>query len=48
LHLNGEMNRDTYELIGAAYNEVEAKEPWCVGATPVSEVALVSSEALYR
>jgi hypothetical protein len=47
LHPNGEMNRDTYELIGAAYSEVEEKEPWCKDATPVSEVALVSPEALY-
>lgn len=47
LHPDGEMNRDTYELIGAAYSEVEEKEPWCRNATPVSEVALVSPEALY-
>jgi hypothetical protein len=25
LHPDGEMNRDTYELIGAAYSEVEEK-----------------------
>lgn len=47
LHPDGEMNRDTYDLIGAAYREVEAKEPWCRGAKPVSEIALVSSEALH-
>ncbi|HEX8234618.1 MAG TPA: beta-galactosidase trimerization domain-containing protein [Abditibacteriaceae bacterium] len=47
LHPNGEMNRDTYELIGAAYKEVEVKETWCSGAVPVSEVALVSPEALH-
>jgi hypothetical protein len=28
------MNLDTYDLIGAAYAEVEAKEAWCVGAKP--------------
>jgi hypothetical protein len=34
LHPDGEMNRDTYELIGAAYSEVEEKESWCRNATP--------------
>ncbi len=47
LHPNGVMNRDTYDLIGAAYAEVEAKEPWCKGAVPVNDVALVSTEALF-
>jgi hypothetical protein len=47
LHPDGAMNRDTYELIGAAYSEVKEKETWCVGATPHSEVALVSPEAFY-
>jgi hypothetical protein len=46
LHPSGEMNPDTYRLIGAGYAEVEAKEPWCRGAKPVSEIALVSPEAL--
>lgn len=47
LHPSGEMNRDTYALIGAAYDEVQHKEAWCRGAKPVSEIALVSPEALY-
>jgi hypothetical protein len=47
LHPNGEMNRDTYQLIGEAYQEVEAKEAWCRNARPVSEIALVSPEALH-
>ena len=46
LHPNGFMNPDTYDLIGPAYKEVAEKEAWCVGATPVSEIALVSPEAL--
>lgn len=45
LHPNGEMNADTYNLIGEAYAEVEAKEAWAKGAKPVSEIALVSPEA---
>lgn len=44
LHPNGEMNRDTYELIGAAYAEVERKEPWCDQVKPVARIALVSCE----
>ena len=47
LHPSGEMNKDTYELIGAAYSEVESKEPWCKDAYPLSEIALISSEALH-
>jgi hypothetical protein len=47
LHPAGLMNRATYELIGAAYSEVEAKEPWCRVAQPLSEIALISPEALY-
>ncbi len=47
LHPNGAMNEDTYDLIGAAYAEVEAKEPWCSGARPLSDIALVSPEAMH-
>ena len=46
LHPSGAMNRSTYELIGAAYSEVAAKEEWIQGAKPISEIALVSPEAL--
>ncbi|MDB6168454.1 MAG: alpha-amylase [Verrucomicrobia bacterium] len=44
LHPNGEMNLDTYRLIGAAYAEVERKEPWCDFVKPVARIALVSCE----
>jgi hypothetical protein len=44
LHPNGEMNPDTYRLIGAAYAEVERKEPWCDYVKPVARIALVSCE----
>jgi len=44
LHPNGEMNMDTYRLIGAAYAEVEKKEPWCDYVKPVARIALVSCE----
>ena len=46
LHPDGLMNADTYDLIGAAYAQVEQKEAWCAGAKPLSDIALVSPEAL--
>lgn len=45
LHPNGEMNESTYKLIGAAYAEVEKKEPWCKGAKNYADVAVLSCEA---
>lgn len=48
LHPSGEMNMDTYERLGAAYAEVEAKEPWCTNVEPVSEIGILSMEALNR
>ncbi|MFA6960392.1 MAG: alpha-amylase family protein [Opitutaceae bacterium] len=44
LHPNGEMNLDTYKLIGAAYAEVEACEPWADNVRPVARIGLVSAE----
>ena len=44
LHPSGEMNMDTYRLIGAAYEEMERKEPWCDYVKPVSKIAIVSME----
>ena len=46
LHPSGEMNEDTYNLLGAAYDEVEANESFVENAKAVSEIALVSPEAL--
>jgi len=45
LHPSGEMDMTTYALIGEAYKEVEQKEPWCDDVTPVSDIAVLSSEA---
>ena len=45
LHPNGKMDETTYRLIGEAYSEVEAKEPWCDGVTNVADIAVLSSEA---
>ena len=38
--------KTTYEVIGAAYSEVEAKEPWCKGAVNVADIGLLSAEAV--
>lgn len=46
LHPTGVMNPDTYSLIGAAYAQVEEKEAWCRDAQAISDIALVSPEAL--
>jgi len=45
LHPSGEMDLSTYSIIGAAYAEVEQKEPWCDNVTGVADIALLSSEA---
>ena len=40
------MDEATYALIGTAYEEVEAKEPWCKDVDNVADVALLSLESL--
>lgn len=45
LHPNGKMNEKTYELIGKAYEEVEAKEPWCHEAKNICDIAVLGEEA---
>ena len=46
LHPSGEMDLATYELIGEAYSEVEAKQPWTENAKNVADIAVLDSEAL--
>lgn len=46
LHPSGKMDEATYRLIGAAYAEVEQKEPWCKDATNVADIGVLSIEAL--
>lgn len=46
LHPSGKMDESTYKLIGSAYAEIEAKEPWCIGAENVADIGLLSSEAV--
>lgn len=46
LHPSGEYDMSTYELIGAAFGELEEKEPWLDGVSTVADIAVLSSEAL--
>jgi Hypothetical glycosyl hydrolase 6 len=45
LHPNGTLDPSTYQIIGEAYREVEAKEPWCRGSEQIFDLAVLSSEA---
>lgn len=46
LHPNGEMDLATYELIGTAFREVEAKEKWICGAENIADIAVLDADAL--
>lgn len=46
LHPSGKFDLATYDLIGKAYSEVEAKEPWLDNVTPVADIAILSQEAV--
>lgn len=48
LHPSGCMDEATYALIGAAYSEVKAKEPWCSGVSSVADIAVLSLEAAWE
>jgi len=48
LHPCGALDPSTYEIVGAAYREVESKEPWCRDARQVFDLAILSSEAEAR
>ena len=47
MHPDGRLNMSTFNLIGKAYAEVEAKEPWCDGAKFVPDIAVLSAESIY-
>ncbi len=46
MHPLGEMNMATYNLIGKAYSLVEEKEPWLNGAVNITDIAVLSEEAV--
>ena len=45
LHPSGKADMVTYELIGAAYSEIEEKEPWLDNVSSVADIGLLSYEA---
>jgi len=45
LHPSADLDESTYEVIGEAYRDVAAKEPWCEGARLLAQVGVLSSEA---
>ena len=45
MHPEGEMDMATYKLIGAAYSELEKKEPWLDNVNQVADVCVFSYES---
>ncbi len=45
LHPCGELDESTYEVIGAAYRDVKAKEEFCRTAVNVADIAMIPQEA---
>ncbi|MFA5206397.1 MAG: alpha-L-fucosidase [Lentisphaeria bacterium] len=41
LHPRGVLDAGAYDLIGSVYRHVEACEPWCAGAVPVTDIAVI-------
>lgn len=48
LHPNGILDESTYDIIGAAYKEVEEKEAWCTDTVNVADIAVISSDSVNR
>lgn len=46
MHPFGRLDHATYQLIGAAYAEVQEKEAWCAEVTSVADVGVLSMEAV--
>lgn len=51
LHPRGVLDKGAYQVIGEVFKEVAEKEPWCLNAKPVAEIAVLclpakSGEAL--
>lgn len=43
----GKLNKDMYKQIGEIYEKVEQKEPWCLGARPISEIGVMTAEEFF-
>jgi hypothetical protein len=49
LHPRGTFDAGVYDLIGSVYKHVEACEPWCDGAKPLTDIAVLRApEAGYH
>lgn len=48
LHPRGRLDRAAYELIGKVYSYVERCEPWCEGAKPVTQIAVLRPAEEYH
>mgnify|MGYP006291387685 CR=1 FL=1 len=46
MYPTGEIDVATYDLIGKVYKQVEEKEPWCKDSVPVTEIAVITPEAI--
>ncbi len=43
LHPRGTLDRAVYQAIGSVYQHVQACEPWCVDAKPVTQIGIMRS-----
>jgi hypothetical protein len=48
LHPRGRMDEETYRIVGEAYQDIEKREPWLLGCTPVADVAVLSPAAVRK
>ncbi len=46
MHPYGTLDESVYSIIGKVYSELEEKEPWLDGVTPVADIGLLSREAV--
>lgn len=44
LEPSGILSKPVYDMIGKVYQQVEEKEPWCIGAISVSDIAVLVPE----
>ncbi len=44
----GKLDEETYKLIGSVFKSVAEKEPWCLGARAVTDVAVMHPEEFQR
>lgn len=47
LHPGGKLSEAAYDLIGQVYGSVKEKEPYCRGARPRAEIAVLTPEEFY-